>query len=252
MKKRLFVFVMTVCLLVSLCITSSASEAGEKVRVFDDADLLSMLEKDDLEGLLDRISEELNVDVIVSTVDGTDGYGIDRYIELFYDGNDFGVGDTNDGVILMIDMEYGEYRIMANGLCDDAISYDDIDSIGEDIVSYLSDGDYYEAFEMFAEKCEYLIDGHINGFPFKLTQNLLISIGVGLVVALIATLVMKGQLKSVKEQKTANLYTRKGSMNLSVRNDLFLYSNVTRVKIQKPSASAGSSGGSRKIGGGRF
>ena len=56
---------------------------------------------------------------------------------------------------------------------------------------------------------------------------------VGIVVAFIVTLIMKSQLKSVRQQKTASNYEVGGSFCLTDRSDVFLYRNVTRRERPK-------------------
>ena len=56
---------------------------------------------------------------------------------------------------------------------------------------------------------------------------------IGIVVAFIVTLIMKGQLKSVRQQKTASNYVVDGSFRLTGRSDVFLYRNVTRRERPK-------------------
>lgn len=175
---------------------------------------------------------------------------IDEFIEFAYDELDLGYGSDNDGVLLLVCMDPREYRILSNGFAADAISLDAIDSIGNAIVNDLSDDDYMAAFERFAEESEYYLDGHINGFPFKLGKNLLISLVIGLVIALIVTGSMKSKLKSVRKQPAATEYTKPGSMQVTYSNDFFLYRVVDRKK--KESKSSSSSGSSRNVGGGSF
>ena len=254
--KRFLILLVTLIMSVSMCIHISAEEvltigASEQPRLIDDAGLLTDSEIEKLSERLDSISEEHKVDFVIMTVIDSSVYEIENYMRSICLDYGYGYGDTNDCVMVMVNLGTRKFRVVSYGLAAEAISIDSCDDIEIEMESDLSNGDYYDAFEIFIKESEYLINGHINGFPFKLAQNLLISIGIGLVVALIATLVMKSQLKSVKEQKTANLYTRHGSMNLRVQNDLFLYSTVTRVKIQKTS-SGSSSGGSRGGGGRSF
>ena len=56
---------------------------------------------------------------------------------------------------------------------------------------------------------------------------------VGIVVAFIVTLIMKGQLKSVRQQRAASNYVVAGSFRLTARSDVFLYRNVVRRERPK-------------------
>ena len=58
-----------------------------------------------------------------------------------------------------------------------------------------------------------------------------ISLFIGLAVGLTVTLLMKRAMSTVRKQKRADSYTRMGSFSLEESRDLFLYSTVTRVRV---------------------
>ena len=227
-------------------ITPGATET----RLFDEADLLTEAEETTVLSKLNEVSELHKVDVIVATVESVGDLTPDQYVNSFYDANNLGYGDNKDGVLLLLSMEERDYRILSNGIAGDAISLDDIDTIGNKIIDDLGSGDYVSAFTKFADECEYYINGEINGFPFNAGKNLLISLAIGFVVAFIVTGKMRGQLKSVRAKAEASDYVKSGSMHVTHSSDLFLYRNVTRTK--KAENSSSSSGSSRNVGGGKF
>ena len=59
----------------------------------------------------------------------------------------------------------------------------------------------------------------------------LISLAIGLVVGLVTVLLMWRGMSTVRKQKRADSYTRKDSFSLEESRDIFLYSTVTRVRI---------------------
>jgi len=237
-------------LFVYLSVSVTAFAEGDMPRLYDSADLLTDSEESSLQSRIDEVSEKYKVEVIIATVETVGDYTADEFVESYYDINDYGYGETRDGVLLLVSMEERDYRILSNGLGADAISPDDIEDIGDAIVSSLSDGYYADAFNTFIDECEYQIDGEINGFPFKFMKNLLISLAIGLVIALIVTGSMRSKLKSVKKKAAATEYTKPGSMKVTYSTDFFLYRVVDRQK--KESSSSGSSGSSRNVGGGKF
>ena len=249
MTKKVLSFVLVLILCVSL---SAAAFAANGARLIDDADLLTESEERTLTERLNVISEAYQVDVIIVTVDSTGAMNADEYIEFFYDEGGFGYGNDHDGVMLLVAMEERQYRILSNGLGAKAISPSDIDNISDLIAPSLSDEDYAEAFSDFADECEYLLEGEINGFPFNYAKNILISLAIGLVVALIVTGSMKGKLKSVRMQPAATQYTKAGSMKITDQRELFLYRNVSRRKKETSKPAAKSRSSSRNIGGGSF
>ena len=241
MKKLLFVFT----LLCAFCLTVNATAA----RVVDGADLLTDAEETALATSLDSISQTYDVDVVVVTTDSTNGKSPRAYADDYYDYNGYG----SDGGLLLISMEDRDWWISTTGMCIDAITDSDIDSIGDWMLDDLSNGDYAAAFDTFADECAYYINGAVNGFPFDFGTNLTVSLVIGLVIALIVVLIMKGQLKSVRRKDAAGDYVRSGSMQVTQAYDFFLYRNVSRQKKPESSSThSGSSGRSHGGGGGKF
>lgn len=66
-----------------------------------------------------------------------------------------------------------------------------------------------------------------NDTLLKIVVCLLIGLAVGLTV----TLLMKRSMSTVRKQKRADTYVKEGSFSLTESRDLFLYSTVTRVRI---------------------
>ena len=69
----------------------------------------------------------------------------------------------------------------------------------------------------------------------------LAALGIGLGIATVVMLVKRSKLKSVRFERTACNYVRENSFKLVIRQDNFLFSNVTRI----PRAQS-SSGGRRR------
>jgi len=228
----------------------AAYAAPELDYVMDDAQLLSEGEAESLNSELERLSGAYGAQIVVMTVPEVLDADVDWYINTVYDEMNLGYGSGRDGVLLVVCMNPREFRILTNGMADEAIGMSGIDSISDDIVSDLSEGDYDDAFETFAERCQYYLDGYVNGFPFNFGQSIVIALACGLVAGIAVAFILKGQLKSVRRQELAHDYVKPGSMNLTASNDLFLYSTVDRQR--RESSSSKSSGSSRSVGGRSF
>ena len=67
------------------------------------------------------------------------------------------------------------------------------------------------------------------------TEDLLIKIAVslliGLTAALITVFLMKRSMSTVRKQKNAGTYVQKDSFRLTESRDIYLYSTVTRTRI---------------------
>lgn len=246
MTRKILSALLALLLCISLAICVSAAGDGF---LYDEANLLTGSEKAALEQKLAAVSDRYDAQIVICTIASTPGGDIDDYLDHLYDSMGFGYGANHDGALLLVAMDLREYRILSNGFAGVAIDPGAIDRICDAIVSDLSDVDYQDAFLEFADQCDYYLDGHVNGFPFKFGQNLLISLAIGLVVGLIVALILKGQLRSVRAQNQANVYVRQGSMNITARSDIYLYRNVTRTK---KASSSNSGGSSRSRGGGSF
>ena len=246
MKRKLLSMLFVVVLCLSLAVSAFAVSGTD---IYDEADLLSTQEETQLAEKLSEIGEEFDAQIVVMTVTSTSG-NIDAYIEDKFDSMNMGYGENRDGVLLLVCMESREYRILSNGYAGEAIGSSQIDAIGDAIVSDLSDGAYGDAFATFADQCAYYLDGYRNGFPFNLGKNLIVALIVGVVAGIVVAFVLKKQLKTVRQQKQANVYIKSGSMQITASRDLFLYREVSKTK--KASTNSSGSGSSRNVGGGKF
>ena len=246
MKRKLLTMLVVVMLCVSLTISASAASGAD---IYDEADLLSSAEETQIAEKLSKIGEQFDAQIVIMTVPTSDG-SIDTFVEDVYDSMNMGYGENQNGVLLLVCMDSREYRILSNGYAGEAIGMDQIDAISGAIVSDLSDGDYADAFITFADNCAYYLDGYLNGYPFNAGKNLVVALIIGVVAGVIVAFILKKQLKSVRQQKQANVYIKSGSMQITASRDLFLYRDVTRTK--KASSSSSSGGSSRNVGGGKF
>lgn len=235
MKKLCILLVLTFLLAVP------AMAAADVPHLVDEADLLTPSEEVRLEQELVQLSEKLGMDIVVVTTDDTGYKSTFAYADDFYDYGGYG----EDGVLWLIDMDNRQSTFSTTGKGIDRLSSDDEDAIQDAVTPLLTDGRYADAVERFVDLCE-----RYCGFNWLITG--LICFAVGLVVALIATAVMKGELKSVRAKAGAFDYQTPGSLQLTESSDLFLYRNVSRIARPQNSGSGGgrTSSSGRSHGGG--
>jgi uncharacterized protein len=250
--KKLLSLALALVMLMSLTVVVCAATPGSEQFIYDDAQLLSENQAAKLQDRLQELSDKYDTQIVVATLQSVNGGDADILAEAFYDGKDLGYGDSRDGILLIIMMDIREFRIVSNGEAAEALTPGRIDKITDAITPALSDGNYYEAFDTFADKCEYYLDGHINGFPFDAGKSLVIALVIGIVAGLIVANTLKAQLKSVRMQTRAHDYVKAGSMQLTHQSDLYLYRTVQQTRKQTSNSNSGSSGGSRNVGGGKF
>lgn len=267
MNKRLIALFFAVL----ICIASIAPAFAQPAvpRMVDDAALMLESDVSDLNKKLDEISERQQFDVAIVTVNSLNGATPQSYADDYFDYNGFGYGDTRDGVVLLLSMEERDWYISTCGYGITAFTDAGITYIGDQIVPYLSDELYYEAFDMFADYCDDYITQAKNGTPydvdnmpkesFAFLAALFIAVVIGAVVSGIVCLVFALQLKSVHRESAASNYIKQGSMHVTDSREYFLYSKTDRERKPEPSSSSGgssthtsSSGSTHGGGGGKF
>jgi uncharacterized protein len=264
MKKKLLVFLFVLLFSCSFfCVSYAESYAP---RLVDKANLLTSSEETELLSVLDEISERQQLDIIAVIVNSLEGKSPQTYADDFYDQHNYGFGSQKDGILLLVAMETRDYYISTSGYAIHAFTDAGIDHIGNTIADDLGDKNYVSALKNYAELCDDYITQAKEGAPYDtgnmpkgdydIMQYLLISLAIGLIVALIVTGVMKSKLKSVRFKSGAADYVKKGSFILTESRDIYLYRNVTRrAKPKNESGSSthsSSSGRSHGGGGGKF
>lgn len=232
----------------------TVNAADDMMRISDWAGLLSDDEVAELSDQLDEISERQQFDVVIVTLDSLEGAYVTAYADDFFDYNGYGFGENKDGILFLISMEERDWCISTSGYGITAFTDAGQEYLSEKFLPYLSDGDYAEAFRIFASWCDdyitqaragtpYDVD-NIPVEPFSLLGAFIIAIVIGLIVAFIVTGIMKLGLRSVFSEPKADSYMKKDSLRLTKNYDLFLYRNVTKTEKPKETSTSGSSGGS--------
>ena len=221
-------------------------------RLVDNADLLNSEEVEELTKKLDEISERQNLDIVVITSNNLEeGHTATSFADDIFDYNGFGMGENRDGILLLISMEERDWAISTTGYGIEVFTDAGLDYMTDNFLSYLSNGDYFEGFNAFADLSDEFITKARTEKPYD-TDNMpqkslsplwiLYSLIGGAVIAFIATFIMKGNLKTVIKDNYAANYFISDSLKFSESKDLFLYDVVTRQPI--PSKSSSSSGSS--------
>ena len=252
MKKKFIMLALALLLCIALALPCLADSA----RLADTAGLLSNEDAEYIAQRLDEASEKWDADIVVLTTDSLDGLDCIDYADNFY----LSQGYRDDGVIFLISMDERECWMSLYGDCYGLITDSGITYTSENVLPYLSDGDYREAFDAYIDSCDYLLDyyaqsgeayGEYEGWedifdgeddiyypgyvenrgldPMWIPGALL----VGIVIALISCSVMKSSMKTVRSNDSAASYVKGGSLNLTERRDVFLYANVARVPKPK-------------------
>ena len=280
MKHKLICLILCLLLLPSLFLNANA----EQQYVIDNADLMSSSEEAALEEKALALREEYGMDVVILTVDSLDGQRPQDYADDYYDYN----GYADDGLLFLLSMEERDWYISTKGNAIYALTDYGIQQVGETALPYLGDGDYYGGFDAFLDALPTYFSAYYDGAPidgYADTSgdyyhgdqedvvyyddyydepgqvNIWISIVIGVVAGGVTVLIMRGAMNTKRRQRSAANYMNDSTYHLRTNLDMFLYSNITKTRIQQESSSSGgggssvhtsSSGSTHGGGGGKF
>lgn len=250
---------------------------AEIPKIIDDAGLLWSDEIDALEEKANAITDEYGMDVVILTVDNFAGVSasIEAFADGFYDNNGYGIGPEGHGVILVLAMDTREWAISTCGDAIYAITDYGIESLFEVMAWDLSDGNYYRAFDAYLDALPKYFDAFRNGSPidgyagsydgpgsytpgtredvvyYESTPPYWLSPIIGAAIAAIVVLIMRSSMNTKRPQRSAGDYLDRGSFHLRRHQDIFLYSQVSRVRRQTQSSGGGGGSSVHRNSGGR-
>lgn len=236
--KRNITFIL---LFVLMLLPMNAAAAGDPL-VVDDAGLLTSDQVRELNALAERVSSGYGMDVAVLTVNSLGGKTARDFADDYYDSHNY----HYDGLILVLAIQDREWYISTSGSAIQAFTDYGIDQIGDLIVPYFSSGAYYEGFHAFVSEASEYMEAYKRGEPIDLPERsmssiLLVSLLLGLVAAGVSVGIMCGNMNTKRWQQDAGTYTKQDSFSFPVRQDIFLYHNVSKIPRPEPSSSGGSS-----------
>ncbi len=264
---KMFAIVFAILFAISTLFSFAADVDAASPRVIDNADLLDEYEEAELLTTLNEISERQMVDVVVVTDNDPDIYSAQDAADDYEDYNGFAEPPYIGAVLFYINIETRDWAFSGKG--EDVMQYftnETFEEMGEDLTPYLSDGEFYDAFDSYAFQCDYLLsdmndwlsmtDEERQAYLDEIESqqrrqrvmdmfgsNIVFSLFGALIVALIYVFYHKKKLTSVAAAHGASNYYVEDSMHVTEAKDVFLYKNVTKVRRQE-SSSSGSSGGS--------
>ena len=262
--KKLLSLLVCMCLIGTLTVGAAAAQMP---LVNDFAGLLTESEIETLTEMAEAIGSKYQMDAVVLTVDSLEGKDAQSYADDYYDYNGYGA----DGVLMLLAMEEREYYISTKGDAIYALTDYVLYQMEEEFLNALSNGDYFDAFHSYLWDVDYYVnefhengavDGYVpeedrytNHTDVVYSEDLedltyadlagaawIISIGFGLVVGGIGLLILRIGMNTKKRQHSAGDYIQSGSFDLTQRQDIFLYSRVTKTRKPEPSSSGGGSG----------
>lgn len=259
MKNKLIYLLFTITMFSLFSVNVKAVDISEKI--YDYAGILTVEEEKNLKLLIDDYIESYDMDMVIVTSTYYTESTNREYIEDFYDYNGFGLNDTHDGVIFIMDLSQGYKDVNMVTTGEAILVYDDnrIENI-YDAVALEKDNGYYEMFEAFISSSasyadagaapsnkDYYIDSNgdlmrVKKFPIALALIL------PTVIATVVVIVICAKNKMIKKASNATEYVDKNSIKFTRREDRFITTHTTRVKIINHDSGSGGSGSSIHVG----
>jgi len=227
--------------------TSNVPLIEETKSVVDFAGIFNEEEYKELTNTLNSLKTKYDMDVVVLTTNTLNGMSPQNYADDFYDYNNY----SNDGILFLISFEDRDWYVSTKG---EGMSFNDyaIDYAVEQMMNDLGNGDYYNAFKIFADNVDYFLTESQKGNDYDYNHkvktfnldNVALSCFIGVVVTIVVLLILNGQLKSVKTNKFARNYVVPGSFYLTGFSDLLISSHISKTPRPKDTDSHSSGGGS--------
>lgn len=266
--KRIILLFLCLVLLLSTSLPVLASEQ----KIIDHAGLLDESEIEELELQARHLSTQYGMDIVIVTVPGLEGKSSESYADDFYDENGYGLDSDNSGILLLLSMEYRDWAISTCGKAIYAFTDYGIQSIFSEMSNSLSQDQYYLAFSKYLDALIPYLEAYAQGRPIDgnssnyegpgiyipgtqdsvvhyepirdmkwYLQRVGISFIVGAVVSCIVLLILRSQMNTTKAQKNATSYMLSDSYRIELQQDIFLYSQIRKVRKSENSSGGGSS-----------
>ena len=225
--------------------------------VIDDARLLTMEQRQELNAYAEKITETYGMGIYIMSVEDFHNYGEEPQIFdvlwNYYHDNSLGYGADRQGMILMLSMAerdfatffYGEDTEYAfNGFGQAQLENYFLDDFGSD--------DWYDGFMDFLTASEDFMAKAAAGEPVRDNPWSLASVFVliALFVSFVVTRLLWMKMANVAAQKGAKRYQTAEGLVLTKQIDQFLTQTIRRRKIESSDSGSGKAGSSQAHTGG--
>ena len=247
MKKILFILTMLAAFLVNGVAMAASS-------LLDNADLLSPRQEREVLQVLEQVEKAHEVRVAVVTMPSIGNNSMAAYANKLVD-DVYNDGAKGNMVLLQVTDQRKWYISTDRKLKDITGTNDAVNYMSKAFVSYLSNGDYANAYKAYATKANDLLDYYAkNGKPVKKEKPF--PNEPALVFALFGAFIftksvrksLLDSMSNVNAAVAADAYLDERSFELKDSSDTYMYSNV--VAVPRPRGNGHHGGGSGGHGGG--
>lgn len=214
--------------------------------------VLTETEVSELQALAKNAAVQIGANVGILFTDA--GNSENRLMELtdrLYDRN---CDPSSDAIILAVDISSRKYYIRTIGHMNDTLSGRALDRIEDQTTAQLAGSNWNSAALTFIGAVGTLTSEDFRKSGGNLATAEVIVILIALAVGFAVAGILAYRMNNARRGKNAANYVKDNSFSLNKSSDIYLYSTVTKTKIETSSGSGGgSSGGSSRGGrGGSF
>lgn len=226
-------------------VQKSPIAVGNPVSIVDTLHLLKPNEVSTLTKKIQQIEQKHQIRIGIEFLKNTHGQNIIDTANSLLDRNF--LGEPNGGILLLVVIDSRKWRISTDSVMKARLPDDATDKIASSFVNKLTDGDYYGACNSYIDGVdEYLTYYEKNGTPYDPSQEfdssvLIVSIITAIILSAIFRTVLISSMSNVQQANSAGEYLKRDSIEITDKNDTYLFTNVSRRRKSK-SRSSGSSG----------
>lgn len=230
--------------------------AAELPVVIDNAEYLTDDQSEQLEQMLDEVLTD-DFCAVVFTEDEPSDDDPQAAADDFFDFEGY-LEQYSNGIVFYICKSTRQYAFSTTGTAIDTFDDSKLDVIENDMLDFLRNDEYFEAFCSFAGNVKYYLNEYADSdYPSDYASNsssdyndgydyyddeplvidiptiitfIAISVLVALIIAAIATAIRAGRMNTAKLKTEAGNYVDEKGLNVTASNDIYLYCTVTRTE----------------------
>lgn len=236
----------------------STPAVDEAEKIYDFADLYTDEQEKELYSLVTNYIDDYDLDLAIVTIKENTKDSTEAYAQDFYDYNSFGITDSHNGILFLVDMANREFYMLNSGAGITMYTDRRVDECLDAAFSEIASGNYYGGTKAFIEKAGYYAkvgepdeagnEPKLKGV-LKLQSMSWSSIAIFSVIATaVVMFIFISNNKLVRSATSSKFYLTKADVN--VVKETFLGKNINKVMRVHDSGSSGSSssgGSSRSV-----
>lgn len=242
-----------VCALIfggSSCLMVQAAPA----EVYDEADLLSDDEEEQLSLQIQKLSDTYDMNFVVLTIDDAEGKTATEYADDFYIDKGYTVNDRKGGAIYLVDMDNREVRVEANQDMQYYLTDKRADEVIDAGYDDVKNGDYYDCFENMLDQTVQFLDAGVPAGQYTYDEDtgeyevyhsltvseVLIALGIAIVAGAAVCVTVNSTYKT-QFTKYHYPWQKNAKFHVKRKDDHLINHYVTSREIPKdpPSGSGG-------------